>query len=925
MKKKIQSLVTLVMCLCLFVSMAAPASAAVTRAPRFNEVEPIWKNGTPTNTVEDPWAGTVTTPAQKAEANCYTSGSLGSAESTGILGGVWKDPAATGSFGSNAIPADQSSEPVQTAVNDNIKWVLTDGVLTLSGTGGTAHNARVLFDGNAHIETIVIEEGITYVAGYSFENIPNLKTVIIEDAGTVCENNFIYKCPSLNAVIVGTNLKDNTFKVCQVDYSVEKLIVLTKNIEQSRAGLKVRDDFNGYRYGTLVVKNGVNPYTIADGDIYMHGKYMLDDVIKVSYAEMFNTAKNALADVPASVLAKLPAELFAEHKEEPVEPILPVIPVEPVKPTEPVTPEETIPETMIGTNDVANAETHLRTSHSESNYVDVSISGNTLTVSGRLTVDGLTEVQVKCSSKKENIKVTSGELFSAQLTLSHSGKAAVNVYTYQAGSNWSITYNRIYIEKTANGYRIMPSLVQENNTAFEQRNIDPQATLDTEVPASVVAMSNAIVGNVTDDYTKVFLLHQWVAENIYYDYDAYYGRSQRITDSAGVLEVRRSVCEGYSRLLKDLILAQNIPAVYCTNMSTDGSYAISTSGGELHAHTEAYVGGRWIIMDATWDSNNKYRNGTYTTKAPAGYYYFDISSEAFAMDHEILSRGEVYCIPDENGFGISTDGTVLLSYNGTGNSVVIPDGVTTILEGVFSGRSDLASISIPGSMKLIDLNAFDNCPNLTHVYYDGTKEQWETITIAMYNDNLVNAEYHFSSSEPEQVETVAQIFADVPTNAYYAQSVAWAVEQGITNGTSATTFSPDQTCTTAQILTFLWRAYGSPEAAVSSTFTDVATNAYYSQAAQWAKEHGMVEGAVFSPNTPCTRASTVLYMWQAAGCPTVTTQTSFTDVPADADYAMAVAWAVEKSITNGTSATTFSPDNTCTRGQIATFLHRNLA
>lgn len=836
MKKKIQSLVTLAMCLCLFVSMAAPASAAVTRAPRFNEVEPIWKNGTPTSTAEDPWAGSVTTPAQKAEANCYTSGSLGSAESTGILGGVWKDPTTTGSFGSNAVPADQSSKTVQEEVNSSIKWVLKDGVLTLSGTGGTAHNARVLFDGNTHIETIVIEEGITYVAGYSFENIPNLKTVIVEDAGTVCENNFIYKCPGLNAVIIGTNMKDNTFKVCQVDYSVEKLIVLTKNIEQSRAGLKVRNDFNGYRYGTLVIQNGVNPYTIADGDIYMHGEYMLNDIIKVSYSEMFNMAKNALADVPASVLAKLPAELFAEHKEEPVEPIQPVIPVEPVKPPEPVTPEDTIPETMTGTNDFTNEETHLRTSYSENNYVDISVSGNTLTVSGRLTVDGLTKVRVKCGSQKEDVRVSSGELFSAQLTLSHSRKAAVNVYTYWADTNWSITYNRIYIEKTANGYRIMPSLVQEKNTAFEQRNIDPDAVLAAaEVPTSVVAMSNAIVGSVTDDYTKVFLLHKWVAENIYYDYDAYYGRSQRITDSAGVLEVRRSVCEGYSRLLKDLILAQNIPAVYCTNMSTDGSYAISTSGGELHAHTEAYVGGRWIIMDATWDSRNEYRNGTHTAKAPAGYYYFDTSSEAFAMDHKILTRGgEAYA-------------------------------------------------------------------------------QEEAITETTTETTKVT------------VETTTKTFADVSANAYYAEPVAWAVERGITNGTSATTFSPDQTCTTAQILTFLWRASGSPEAAVNSTFSDVAANAYYSKAAQWAKGLNMVEGSVFSPNTPCTRASTVMYMWQAAGCPTVTTQTSFTDVPADADYAMAVAWALEMGITNGTSATTFSPDNTCTRGQIATFLHRNLA
>lgn len=483
--------------------MAISASAAVTRAPRFNEVEPIW-NGESENangvtralrfneveangevSAEDPWAGTVTSPASKAEANCYTSGSIGSAESTGILGGVWRDPTTTGSFGSNAIPADQSSEPVQTAVNDNIKWVLTNGVLTLSGTGGTAHNANVLFNGNTHIETIVIEEGITYVAGYTFQNIPNLKTIIVEDAGTVCENNFTTNCSALNAVIVGTNMKDNTFKVCQVDYSVDKLIVLTKNIEQSRAGLKVRDDFNGYRYGTLVVKNGVNPYSIADGNIYMDGKTMMNNVTKVSYTEMLNMAKNALANVPASVLANLPSEL----------------------------------------------------------------SGN-------------------------------------------------------AGS--------------------------------------------------------------------------------------------------------------------------------------------------------------------------------------------------------------------------------------------------------------------------------DNKPN----------------------------------------------FGDIKPGAYYADAVAWAVKHGITKGTSDNTFSPNNTCTTAQILTMLYRAYGSPSVNISNPFTNVNSDAYYYNAILWAYSKDILNGGNFNANEPCTRASTVLYLWQAAGCPNANTQNGFKDMTNHSTYQNAVNWALEHGVTKGTSDTTFAPTTTCTRGQIATFLWR---
>ena len=132
------------------------------------------------------------------------------------------------------------------------------------------------------------------------------------------------------------------------------------------------------------------------------------------------------------------------------------------------------------------------------------------------------------------------------------------------------------------------------------------------------------------------------------------------------------------------------------------------------------------------------------------------------------------------------------------------------------------------------------------------------------------------------------------------------------------------TCSNAHILTFLWRAYGSPVVNTANSFTDVTEGAYYYQAAQWAKSMGMVSGDKFAPNAPCSRASSVMFMWKAAGSPTVTTKTNFTDIPANADYAMAVAWALENGVTKGTTDTTFSPDRTCTRAQIATFLYRGL-
>ena len=175
---------------------------------------------------------------------------------------------------------------------------------------------------------------------------------------------------------------------------------------------------------------------------------------------------------------------------------------------------------------------------------------------------------------------------------------------------------------------------------------------------------------------------------------------------------------------------------------------------------------------------------------------------------------------------------------------------------------------------------------------------------------------------PYLQETVR--FDDVATDAYYAKPVSWAVEQGITSGTSKTTFSPSQNCTVAQILTFLWRSNGSPKPTGSIPFSDVKSSDYYADAAAWAYEKGMVSGGTFGGNTPCTRSMAVTYMWKAAGSPSAGTA-SFTDVPSGADYAQAVAWAVEKGVTSGTSSTTFSPDSICTRGQIVTFLCRGLA
>ena len=172
--------------------------------------------------------------------------------------------------------------------------------------------------------------------------------------------------------------------------------------------------------------------------------------------------------------------------------------------------------------------------------------------------------------------------------------------------------------------------------------------------------------------------------------------------------------------------------------------------------------------------------------------------------------------------------------------------------------------------------------------------------------------------------SVLNFFYDVPNGAYFCEAVKWAVDKGITNGLSDTMFGPYESCTRAQIVTFLWRAAGSPEPKAASSFTDVPANAYYAKAVAWAVENGITNGmtaTMFAPDATCTRGQSVTFLYRALKG-TASGSTNFTDVKSDAFYADAISWAVANNVTNGTSNTTFSPNADCTRAEIVTFLYR---
>ena len=203
------------------------------------------------------------------------------------------------------------------------------------------------------------------------------------------------------------------------------------------------------------------------------------------------------------------------------------------------------------------------------------------------------------------------------------------------------------------------------------------------------------------------------------------------------------------------------------------------------------------------------------------------------------------------------------------------------------------------------------------------------LTLVLCSSTATTGATNTTDTSEAGFNSAAAQFSDVPDSAYFAAAVRWAVERGITVGTGEDTFSPNALCTRAQIVTFLYRAAGSPvsDGSEPSRFADISPEAYYADAVQWAVEQDITVGTgedTFSPNAPCTRGQIVTFLYRNAGAPAAADNAdTFSDVVAGAYYAEAVCWAVAKGITKGTSTDTFSPSKPCTRAEAVTFLYRS--
>ena len=258
--------------------------------------------------------------------------------------------------------------------------------------------------------------------------------------------------------------------------------------------------------------------------------------------------------------------------------------------------------------------------------------------------------------------------------------------------------------------------------------------------------------------------------------------------------------------------------------------------------------------------------------------------------------------------------------------VVFGKGLVMLGESPFAGQ-DLEKITFTGDAPQSGLNAFiTTCGEEKDVkiYYPLNNPTWTERFLTAHSSHYVAARIQWIGYDP-----TGSKFTDVPTDKFYATPVAWAVERGITNGVTDTEFRPDQACTRGQVMTFIWRANGCPEPqSMNHSFTDLDPNKFYYKAVIWAVEQGITTGktaTTFEPNSTCTRSQVVTFLWRAAGCPAMTQTNSFPDVSPDAYYYHAVMWAVATSITNGFKDGTFGPRKDCNRGQIVTFLYRDMA
>lgn len=584
------------------------------------------------------------------------------------------------------------------------------------------------------------------------------------------------------------------------------------------------------------------------------------------------------------------------------------------------------------------------------------------------------------ASEKDNIRGIANEI--EEKAMAHTGVADEGDYLkwHLSEIKWNASGN---IRGQTAYYTVIYTM--DYNTTMVQ-----EAAVDETVKALLSSLN--LQGK--SDYEKISAVYEWMCSNIKYDYTHLNDNAYRQQYTAyGALIKKTSVCEGYALLFYRLMLELGIDCRLIAGKADGG-----TGKYGPHAWNIVKLDEKYYNVDATWDAtyyqaygkynyflrcdknfadhtrDNEYatnafyvaypmsasdykaqQSHTHQTTKVAGYaatcitngqktyytcscgkWYSDAAATSEITDTSsvvIPATGHTPVTDKAVAATCTTSGKTAGSHCSVCNTVIVAQNTVsatghtkTTVKGkaatcTESGLTDGVKCSVCNTV----LTQQNTIAAAGHSYGQWTQVKAPTIEAEGSEERSCAS---CGAKESRSVSKLVNSFSDVPNNAYYVNAVAWASSKGITTGTSETTFSPNSNCTRGQIVTFLWRSHGCPEPSSNANpFIDVKEDAYYYKAVLWAVEQGVTSGTsatTFSPNNNCTRGQAVTFMWRAAGKPaTASSASNFVDVKSGAFYGDAVAWAVEKGITTGTSATTFSPDGVCIRGQIVTFLYRN--
>ena len=555
---------------------------------------------------------------------------------------------------------------------------------------------------------------------------------------------------------------------------------------------------------------------------------------------------------------------------------------------------------------------------------------------GSLTLDGV-ELDIQGTKNTDHAKNNDGTgidvQFGGKLVLQN--HAVLKLHDLNRGT--------IFSEPT--GSPEEPGQVVINNSTFESTNIDGNASNGggwTVTNGSTVTINHCgsyglSVNSLTTEQSTVNISGT--------SYSAIYGKKLQFKDGSNVL------ISGAGTQLSFESTSSTAKSPLQTHK--DGGTLVVDSGATVTVRDcvdkDKKANDTIYLPNNTTYTNNGTVNATIiTADAPKDSFVVTLVSDGKTIGVQTVAKDSEFALPaapEKNNYTFKGwyDGSTKVSspYKVTKN-VTLTASWSYNYSGGSSSYDPTYSVSTPSKTKngtvTVSPKSASKGDTVTVTVKPDSGYVLETLTVTDKNGNELtlkdkgNGKYTFTMPAGKvevkatfmEDNSMLNFFYDVPNNAYFYEAVKWAVKNGITTGVGNDLFAPEQPCTRAQIVTFLWRAAGSPEPKAASSFADVAAGSYYAKAVAWAVENGITTGTgdgKFSPDATCTRAQAVTFLARALNAK-ASGKAEFSDVPADSYFADAVAWAAANGVTEGIGGGLFGSDNDCTRGQIVTFLYR---